>query len=290
MANNPLDANDLTLASNTYGVVSLLKNLLPLFAIYAVAPFLADLSIALAWCLAPLIGLLIYRLTMVMHDCGHNSLYTSSKVNSLVGMFLGAITGIDFECFKLRHWEHHKNYGKPNDPQGFHYLGIGQMTSKEYLLHSIKPLLGLNLQHVFTESYLHPANLKRTLRNGQFFLLIFCQLGILILVTGSGRHIWLGVLPVFSAATFGLFYSQLRGIAEHGVCGDDIEAGFVRSHQREILGAIFLYDVHFNFHKEHHEQPHIPSCKLPLLAHRALSEGKMESSMWKTLVNLHARG
>jgi fatty acid desaturase len=90
------------------------------------------------------------------------------------------------------------------------------------------------------------------------------------------------LLPFASAATFGLFLSQLRGIAEHGVGGQGAREAFVRSHATELLGSLLLYDVHFNFHEEHHRYPGVPSHQLPALS-RELGEDNRIQTMWQTL-------
>jgi len=268
-------------ASNAYGVTSVAKNLAPLLALYTAAPYVADRSLALAFGLAPLIGLLLYRLTMVMHDCGHGTLFTSRGANERVGKLLGCVTGVDFGRFKQLHWEHHKIYGEPGDPQGFHYVGLSGMTRAAYAWHIVKPLLGANLRYVFRESMVHPRNLGAA-ANGQLAVLVLVQLGLALLITGLWRHPSLVLLPFASAATFGLFLSQLRGIAEHGVGERGMPVEHVRSHAPELLGRLLLYDVHFNFHEEHHRYPGVPSCHLPALAHE-LSAGKLSTSIWHTL-------
>ncbi|HXS80612.1 MAG TPA: fatty acid desaturase [Gammaproteobacteria bacterium] len=268
-------------ASNAYGIASVAKNLVPLLALYTVAPYLADRSWPLAVALAPLIGLALYRLTMVMHDCGHATLFSSRRTNERVGKLLGFVTGVDFRRFKTLHWEHHKIYGQPGDPQGFHYLGLSRMTRAAFAWHVVKPLLGANLRYAFRESIVHPRNLATAAANGELAVLVLVQAGLALLITGLGRHPWLALLPLASAATFGLFLSQLRGIAEHGVGEPGQAETHVRSHAREPFGSLLLYDVHFNFHEEHHRYPGVPSCHLPELA-RDLS-GLPSRNIWRTL-------
>lgn len=267
-----------------YGWSGVARNLLPLIALYMLAPLFASRSLIYAWSLAPAIGLLLYRLTIVMHDCGHASLFVSRNVNQRVGTLLGALTGVDFEQFKQRHWEHHRNYGRPGDPQGFHYLDIALMSRSAFIWHLLKPMLGLNLRFVFPESHLFPKNVRRNLGNGNLILFIAVQAIVLLLVTGFGAHSSLVLLPFLSATTFGLFFSQLRGIAEHGVRGTADPAGFVRSHSPDLLGRLFLYDLNFNFHEEHHQYPQVPSCHLAAV--NASHRGRGEGSMWGTLATL----
>jgi fatty acid desaturase len=268
--------------SNVYGTASVAKNLVPLLAFYAAIPYVADRSLVLGWCFSPIVGLVLYRLTMVMHDCGHATLFTTRPANEWVGKALGFITGVDFGRFKQLHWEHHKGYGAPGDPQGFHYLGISRMTRSALTWHVVKPLLGANLRYVFRESILHPSNLKVAASNGELVALALVQIAVALLITGAGRHASLVVLPFVAAATFGLFLSQLRGIAEHGVGEPDRGETFVRSHAPELLGALLLYDVHFNFHEEHHRYPGVPSHQLAAMS-RELSRERTMPTIWHTL-------
>jgi fatty acid desaturase len=165
--------------SDRYGWSAVLRNLLLLLGLLALAPMLADLAPIAPWLLIPFIGLFVYRLTVVMHDCT-----------------------------------------------------------------------------------------------------------MLALVTGLGRHPILALLPFVSTATFGLFFSQLRGMAEHGVTDAGASLRNARSHAPHLLDRMLLYDVNFNYHREHHEQPHIPSCHLPAL-HEQANVGCVATSMLGTIRTLY---
>ena len=273
--------------SNAYGVGTVSKNLIVLMALYFAAPRLANVSNWYAWALTPAIGLVVYRLTMVMHDCGHATLFSPRHVNVVVGKLLGFLTGVDFFRFRQRHWEHHKRFGVAGDPQGFHYLGISDMRRWAFFRHLMRPLLGWNLQYVASESLLSASNLRTILRNGEIFILLAVQSGVFLLITGVGSHPSLALMPPVAAATFGLFFSQLRGIAEHGVRGTGEKAeGLVRSHPGDWLSRLFLYDVNFNFHEEHHLFPDIPSHQLPQLFELNSTTRTDRPTMWKTLGNM----
>jgi fatty acid desaturase len=82
-----------------------------------------------------------------------------------------------------------------------------------------------------------------------------------------------------------LFFSQLRGIAEHGEHGGSGEHT-VRSHQASWIDRVLLYDVNFNYHAEHHARPQIPSCHLPALQ-RAIGANEVSKSMFGTLRDIY---
>jgi fatty acid desaturase len=236
--------------SDRYGAYAIVRNLLPLFMLLALAPILADRSIAAAWSLAPLVGLFLYRITIVMHDCVHRTLFRSPRVNDCVGMLLGAMTGIDLRRFRALHGKHHRLYGRAEDPQGFHDLGVQRLTRVQFAWHLVKPLFGANLRYVWRESMLHPENLWRALRRGDAAVFLSVQFLMFGVVTGGGRYLYLALLPFVSAATLGLFLSQLRGLAEHGSRSAVEQAGHVRSHSARALERLLLYDLHFNYREQ----------------------------------------
>jgi fatty acid desaturase len=275
--------------SDRYGAYAVIRNVLPLFALLALAPVLASRSIAAAWSLAPLVGLFLYKITIVMHDCVHRTLFRSPRVNDWIGLLLGAVTGIDVRRFRTQHWRHHRMYGRAEDPQGFHYLGVQRFSRAQFAWHLLKPLFGANLRYVLRESMLHPQNLLRGLRRGDAVLFLVVQFLLLIVVTGGGRHLHLALLPFVSAATFGLFLSQVRGLAEHGPRSAVDQAEVVRSHCARIVERLLLYDLHFNYHTAHHRWPRCPSRHLPLVHERYLAEHvPLESSMLATAVAIRA--
>jgi fatty acid desaturase len=275
--------------SDRYGAYAVIRNVLPLFMLLALAPVLAARSIAAAWSLAPFVGLFLYRITIVMHDCVHRTLFRSPRVNDWIGLLLGAVTGIDLRRFRALHGKHHRLYGRAEDPQGFHYLGVQRLSRVQLAWHLVKPLFGANLRYVWRESMLHPENLWRAVRRGDAAVFLAVQLLMFIVVTGGGRYLYLALLPFLSAATFGLFLSQVRGLAEHGSRSAVEQAGHVRSHSARALERLVLYDLHFNYHSAHHRWPQCPSCHLPLVHQRYLAgRVQLEPSMLATVVAIRA--
>lgn len=271
--------------SDTYGWRATARNVMPLLALLGIAPALSHVNPFAPWLLTPVIGLFLYRITVVMHDCTHHTLFVSRTINARVGLLLGALTGVDFHRFCVQHWRHHRLYGRAGDPQGFHYLDLAEMTSGGLLRHLVKPLFGLRLRNVIAESLLAPGNLARSVRTGEIVGVALVQIVVLAIVTGAGRYPILAILPLVSGATFGLFFSQLRGIAEHG----QLHAGAgprVRSHQPSWLDRVLLYDVNFNCHAEHHAHPQVPSCHLPSLQ-RATGVPATPKSMIATLHDIY---
>ena len=270
-------------SSDGYGWRAVLRNLIAYFALLALAPLVHEYRPEAPWLLAPLIGLFAYRITIVMHDCIHRSLFTTAALNHRVGTLLGGVTGIDFASFSRQHLLHHRLYGRAGDPQGFHYLGLKGATRASFAWHLLRPLFGCNLRYALAESVVRPRNVAAAARSGELSALVAIQLAVLAIATGGGAHPALAALPFASAATFGLFFSQLRGIAEHAAEAGGAMAGNVRSHAPHWLDRLLLYDLNFNYHREHHLYPHLPSRDLATLHTRMTGGAPAASNMLCTV-------
>jgi omega-6 fatty acid desaturase (delta-12 desaturase) len=78
-------------------------------------------------------ALMIARLFMLQHDCGHGSFFRSQKANNLVGGVLGVVTLVPYAYWRRTHAIHHATSGNL-DVRG---LGdIDTLTVKEYLSRS----------------------------------------------------------------------------------------------------------------------------------------------------------
>jgi omega-6 fatty acid desaturase (delta-12 desaturase) len=72
--------------------------------------------------IVPLIGLAV-RLFVLQHDCGHQSLFGSRRVNDTVGTLLSFISGVAYEAWRSEHNWHHGNQGKLS------HRGVDRMNS-----------------------------------------------------------------------------------------------------------------------------------------------------------------
>ena len=251
-----------------YGWSAVARNLGGFIGLLVLTPALAGHS---AWALTvvvPAIGLMMYRMTIVMHDCAHETLFSSPRLNRIVGTMLGAAAGIGFRAFARLHRRHHRRVGLADDPQGPHYLGLRSSSRGRILWHLLRPLVGYNLLlfRRLAAELSGTADVPARQRVAELALVAGVQLVCAAIVSRGFQLWWLAPAPLLSAATFGLFLSQLRGFAEHIALPGVDPAGVVRSHRPHLLDRILLYDVNFNHHREHHLYPQVPSCRLPAVA------------------------
>ena len=240
--------------------------------------------------LAPFLGAQVYKITIVMHDCCHGSLFSSKATNTWVGTVSGFMIGTDFGGFCQQHWRHHSTYGADEDPQGDDYLHLENAARSALVWHLLRPLIGYNLWKLFlfksnkSEDATQSASSKR----GVFLIgTVSTQLLIAGTATGMFSVPWLVLFYPACAATFALFFSQVRGFVEHVAMPGISPVRHARTHLPNAIDKLFFYTLNFNYHIEHHKYPNVPSCNLPVLHERMKNDpgyGDVSSSVIKTVV------
>lgn len=272
-------------ADNRFGILGSIRVFLPLILLLTAAPYAVEsISPYVVLVFAPLIGAFAHKLTIIMHDCSHLVLFRSRRLNVFVGRLAGAILGSDLDTFTRIHWHHHRVQGQPDDPQGKDYLLARNISKKKLWLRLLSPLWGgdlfkLALFNVYTAKATRNSEkvgsaedqCDKVWQKLKYPSIITSQGVIALLATGLGTNQWLVLLYPLSAATFGLFFSKIRSIAEHIPAGDAKLESHVRTHLPNIVDSMFIFDLNFNFHVEHHLYPGVASKFLPLL-HRQLQE------------------
>jgi len=105
-------------------------------------------------------AMMVVRLFMLQHDCGHGSFFRSQKLNNLVGGVLGVFTLVPYAYWRRTHAIHHATSGNL-DVRG---LGdIDTLTVREYLSRS-------KMKRVMYRLYRHPAVLLLVGPTWQFVL------------------------------------------------------------------------------------------------------------------------
>jgi acyl-lipid omega-6 desaturase (Delta-12 desaturase) len=62
--------------------------------------------------MAPLWSLLMVRVFVLQHDCGHFALFRTRRANDAVGTLLGVLTGVPYLAWRTEHAWHHTHQGK----------------------------------------------------------------------------------------------------------------------------------------------------------------------------------
>lgn len=115
-----------TLKSNVIGARQVLNTLIPFLLLWAGYAYSVGISrwVVVPFCLV--ISLFILRCFVLMHDCGHGSLFQSKRANQLVGFLLGLITGMPQFVWSKNHAYHHNTNG-----DWVKYAGVFNIISTE---------------------------------------------------------------------------------------------------------------------------------------------------------------
>ena len=103
---------------NTRAFYQLITTIFPIISIWLIVHQIIIQPFSLfikGFLFAPFIVLLTLfssRTFSLMHDCGHNSLFTKRKLIRFFGFLLGLINGIPQKSWSIDHPFHHRNNGK----------------------------------------------------------------------------------------------------------------------------------------------------------------------------------
>lgn len=241
-----------------FGVPLLLICLIPV--LHDMAPWLALLIIV------PL-GITISKTTLLIHEAVHMNLFKTRFLNVCTGRLGGWYTLVEFAAFQQLHRQHHASVGKDHDPQGLDYGKLENASQRKLFWHLFRALLGWNMRHMLTlirQRMKMQNSLTTTVIEVSGLLVV--QGLFFYIATQGGEHLWLGLIFPASAATIGLFLSQLRGFCEHVPMPGENGLMRLRSHVSTPLERMVIHCMNYNFHAEHHRFPRVPGRNLPALS------------------------
>ena len=103
--------------------------LVPFMTVFGAALFAIDAGYYAGLALIPLAGLLLLRLFIIQHDCGHGAFLSSKRGNDWIGRALGVLTFTPYDCWRLSHARHHARTGNL-DKRGFG--DVDTLTVREF--------------------------------------------------------------------------------------------------------------------------------------------------------------
>jgi omega-6 fatty acid desaturase (delta-12 desaturase) len=96
---------------NGRGFCQILTTLLPLTALWVAAALSASVSCWLTAGVIALMVLFLIRVFVLMHECGHGSLFRTARLNRAVGFILGVVSGMPAYVWSQHHLHHHTTNG-----------------------------------------------------------------------------------------------------------------------------------------------------------------------------------
>ncbi|MCS6819341.1 MAG: fatty acid desaturase family protein [Chitinophagales bacterium] len=229
---------------------------------------------------------------IIMHDCSHDSMFTSRKLNEWIGNWFGAFPIFhDLRYYRPYHTQHHIHTGSDEDPdlsltKGYPTTAVSM--ARKFLrdlfgASGIKAQTALILMHFGYLKY-HLGGLLIRIKQSDKSLFDILKKGfkslagplaanavIFLLCWLSGKP-WLYLLWVGALFTTYNFSLRVRSMAEHSLVEDrNNPHKNTRTTYANFIERILFAPLHVNYHAEHHLCMGAPSYNLPLM-HKLLKE------------------
>jgi acyl-lipid omega-6 desaturase (Delta-12 desaturase) len=104
--------------SNLKASIQVANTLIPLALLWTAVALSATVSYWLTAVFVIMITFLQLRVFIIMHECGHSSLFRQSSLNKAFGFLFGLLTGIPQYVWAQRHHYHHSTNGNWSKYQG----------------------------------------------------------------------------------------------------------------------------------------------------------------------------
>ena len=242
-----------------------------LAAVIAPSPWLVALWV---W-----FGLGMNGLLNLMHEASHFHVFHERWANDLLGgWILGPLTLADFDGYRLRHWDHHRRLGEPDDPKVTYHLDVRGH-------HMVSLLLRCLFLVEAVRKFRHQAELPDAGEPAPGSSLTWVARTLLVhaLFAGSimapawlahGRSAMASVFTaalaydcvyVYGLASLTVFAASLRAIAEHQIGPDGaphVGQAALRNFTCNPFTRLVLGAYGFGEHATHHEIPGIPYYRL----------------------------
>ncbi len=103
--------NEHTQPDNLKGFTQVLTTLAPLSALWCVAVMSVGVSYWLTAGVTLLMSLFLLRVFVLMHECGHGSLFRAARLNKTFGFIFGVVSGMPQYVWSQHHHYHHSTNG-----------------------------------------------------------------------------------------------------------------------------------------------------------------------------------
>jgi fatty acid desaturase len=266
-------------SSNWQGARIVAFNWAAIAAIFAgVAAFPNPLTIVLG---IVLLGGRQLGLAVLMHECGHGTLFASRAANRIVGQWLCAWPVMtDMHRYAAGHTDHHRYAGSERDPDLPNYRSypVDRNSFMRKVWRDLSGQTGWRLLSGRFENQdaLFGSQLASSGTGG--FVAVIATIWAVLAVFGHGALVLMW--PVAYLTSY-LLFARLRQIAEHGGVPDLFDPD-PRRHTRTTLARWwergFVAPNFVNFHLEHHLAAAVPCYRLPAFHARLAEVGSYDDT------------
>ena len=274
--------NNFTAPNRARSIWELAITLVPFASIFCGMLFAVEAGYYAALALIPVAGMLLLRLFIIQHDCGHGSYFAKKSWNRWVGRAMGTLTLTPYDCWQRSHALHHANTGNL-DARGFG--DVDTLTVREFselswtnkflykLYRHPAILMGLGPAYLFLVRHRLPIGLMR--EGWKYWIsamgtnLVTAAILIALIFTFGLFATLIVFLPVLlTAASVGVWLFYVQHQFEHAYWERKKEWSF---HEAAMGGSSYLalpavlrwFTGNIGIHHVHHLASRIPFYRLP---------------------------
>jgi fatty acid desaturase len=209
-------------------------------------------------------------LSVMMHDCGHRTLFRSARLNDVIGQWLCALPVMsDQPSYARGHLEHHRKAGSHDDPDLPNYQAypVSRASFRRKAIRDLTGQTGFKLMSYIVRGA--SGVIAREQRDSAlpFVQQLMVQLVLFLILAACGIA-WTFLLWVVAYLTVFMFIIRVRQVAEHAAVPNLYDPD-TRMNTRTVDAPwwqrLVFAPCGVNFHLEHHFMASVPCYKLGAL-------------------------
>ena len=245
-----------------------LGNWLAIVAIFTlVATYTNPVTIVLA---VILLGGRQLGLSVLMHECGHRTLFRTAKLNDVIGQWLCALPVMnDQPSYARGHLEHHRKAGTTEDPDLPNYQAypVSRDSFRRKMLRDLTGQTGFKLMGYIFRGASGAISREKHDSALPFLQQLGVQLALFMVLNACGIG-WTYLLWAVAYLSVFMFIIRVRQVAEHAAVPDLFDPD-PRMNTRTVDAPWWQRLVFapngVNYHMEHHFMASVPCYRLRAL-------------------------
>ncbi len=220
-------------------------------------------------------------LSVLMHDCGHRTLFRTAWLNDVVGQWLCALPVMnDQPSYARGHLEHHRKAGTSEDPDLSNYgaYPVPRASFRRKVIRDLTGQTGFKLISYIVRGASGILTPESRGSAAPFVKEILVQAVILAVLAACGIA-WAYVVWAVAYMTTFMLVIRIRQVAEHAAVPDLMDLD-PRKNTRTVDAPwwqrIIFAPCGVNFHMEHHLLASVPCYRLRELRALLRSRGALD--------------
>lgn len=205
----------------------------------------------------------------LMHECGHNTMFSSRAANRFVGQWLAAKPVFEeLGTYASGHGEHHRYAGSARDPDrgNFEAYPVGRESFRRKIFRDLTGQTGLRRHKAIWRAtfgiFSPDAEARKAAR--PYMSMWLTQIAM-ILILHLTLHAWLYLIWMGANLTVYMAFIRIRQVAEHAAVPNALSTD-VRDNTRTTYGTFMerltIAPNYVNYHMEHHLLANVPCYNL----------------------------